>query len=69
MLASALTPSILIFRIIGSYAYGRDLLGQVYALHELAVALLEWAAKVDLVDIVAKIGFLVDETDKPVFDL
>lgn len=48
---------------------GRDLLGQLDVLGQGELALLEWALKVDVLDLVAKVGSLPDDGDQAVLDL
>lgn len=47
----------------------RDLRRQIDILLEHGLALLERAVEIDVLDLVAEIGFLVDERDESVFDL
>jgi len=46
-----------------------DLLGNRHILRDGRVALLERALEVDVADLLAQVGFLVDESDEAVFDL
>ena len=52
-----------------SKTYRRNLLGQLNILGQRHGTLLERALKVDVLDVVAEIGFLVDDTDQAVLDL
>ena len=45
------------------------LLGNLYALGQLHGTLLERAGQVDIADLVAEVGFLLDQGDQAVFDL
>lgn len=47
----------------------RDLFGQLHLLRESGLALLDWALEVDVLDLVAQVGLLLDNGDQAVFDL
>lgn len=49
--------------------YGRNLIGKLDVLGQGHGTLLQRALKINILDIVAKVGFLVDDADQTVLDL
>ena len=57
------------FTILRNAAYRRNLLGKIDILGQLHGTLLQRTLEIDILQVVAQVGFLVDDADQAILDL